>query len=302
VERVEDQSLLAAVLSVIRRRPLRKAAVKTVVSIFYHFFFLQYRAAFLPGRIPVSRVDHPLDSHIPFKPGWAAVYLDFVAFWVRMIGFLLRRYPHEAREPVRRFIVTMGELYAFAAEVYARNLSTTSRPRYYRRPRFALIHLVDPHLMCIPSLHVMVVIRTYTSFRRILRSLGEAESMASGIGELRRGALAITEAILYVKQHSVNCIPAALYAMTRFDPPLFPPEEADDFVSRLFRDFLPPEHGEAIRGHILTLYRRFVSEGNAAQSWRDPLLAFLAALPPAIRSPAAQSPAVRPVSARSASG
>jgi hypothetical protein len=229
-------------------------------------------------------VDHPLDGDIPFKPRWVGVYLDFVAFWIRMIGFLLRRYPRGAREPVRRFIVTMGELYAFAAEVYLKNLSTTRRPRYYSRPRFALIHLADPHLMCIPSLHVMVAIRTYTSFRRILLSLGEAEVMAPRIGELRRGALAITEAILHVKQHSVNCIPAAMYAMTRFDPPLFPPEEAEDFVFRLFRDPGLPEQGEAIREHIITLYRRFLSEGRAAPSWKDPLLLFLAAQPPAAPS------------------
>ncbi|MDR2402674.1 MAG: hypothetical protein LBD78_01445 [Spirochaetaceae bacterium] len=283
MEKVEDQSLWAAFISVIRRRPLRKAAVKSVVSIFYHFFFLQYRAALLPGRIPVSRVDHPLDGDIPFRPRWVGVYLDFVAFWVRMIGFLLRRYPRSAREPVRRFIMTMGELYAFAAEVYVKNLSTTRRPRYYSRPRFALIHLADPHLMCIPSLHVMVVIRTYTSFRQILRSLGEAERMASRIGELRRGALAITEAILYVKQHSVNCIPAAMYAMTCFDPSLFPPEEAADFASRLFRDPQSPEQGEAIREYIIALYHRFLSEGRIARSWKDPLLVFLAARPPAGR-------------------
>ncbi|MDR3146581.1 MAG: hypothetical protein LBU21_09910 [Treponema sp.] len=279
MEKVEDQSLLAAVISVIRRRPLRKAAVKSVVSIFYYFFFLQYRAALLPGRIPVSQVDHPLDKGIPFRPRWVAVYLDFVAFWIRMIGFLLRRYPRGAREPVRHFIVTLGELYAFAAEVYLKNLSTTRRPRYYRRPRFALIHLADPHLMCVPSLHVMVVIRTYTAFRRILRSLGEAGRMAPRIEEVRRGALAITEAILYVKQHSVNCIPAAMYAMSCFDPPLFPPEEAAVFVSRLFRDPRSPEQGEAIREHILSLYCRFVSEGGTARSWKDPLLAFLAARP-----------------------
>jgi hypothetical protein len=135
--------------------------------------------------------------------------------------------------------------------------------------------------MCIPSLHVMVVIRTYTSFRRILRSLGEDGPMALRIEEVRRGALAITEAILYVKQHSVNCIPAAMYAMTCFDPPLFPPEEAADFVSRIFREPGSPERGEAIREYIISLYRRFLAEGRTARSWKDPLLAFLAAQPPA---------------------
>jgi len=37
---------------------LRPAFLKSVPSIFYNFFFCQFRAAFLPGRIPVTKVDH----------------------------------------------------------------------------------------------------------------------------------------------------------------------------------------------------------------------------------------------------
>jgi hypothetical protein len=194
-----------------------------------------------------------------------------------MLGFLLTRLRRRACLPVRDFIKTMGELYRFAGEVYAKNLSTTNRPRYSGDPRFIFIHLADPHLMCIPSLHVMVVIRTYTCFRAILRALGEEEHLAPRIEEIRRGALAITEAILAVKQHSINCIPAAMYAMTCFDPSLFPPEEAMDFASRLFTDPGDWPAGEALREHLSALYHRFLGEASAARSWRDPLLAFLAA-------------------------
>jgi hypothetical protein len=176
----------------------------------------------------------------------------------------------------------MGELYRFAAELYSKNLSTTNRPRYYRRPRFVLIHLVDPHLMCIPSLHVMVVIRTYTCFRDILRSLGAEGTFAPQIEEIRQRALAITEAILLVKQHSVNCIPAAMYAMTRFDRPLFPPEEAEDFASRLFTGPEALPEGAAVREHIVTLYRRFLAQGTPERSWDFPLLSFLRTQPAAL--------------------
>ncbi|MDR1863355.1 MAG: hypothetical protein LBQ67_05475 [Treponema sp.] len=259
---------------------LRRTALKTIGAIIYNFFILQYRAAILPGRIPVSKADHPLDRKIPFTPGKIAVYLDFTAFWIRVLGFLLKRFKRRALEPVKRFIETMGLLYAWAAQVYTKNLSTTERPRYLARSRFVVIHALDPHLMCIPSLHVMVVIRTYTFFRDILLSLGEAGNYAPRIEEIRQGALAISEAVLFVKQHSVNCISAAMYAMTRFDRALFPPEEAKRFASELFFASLGKEDGEEVRAHILSLYRNFVAEGEKfGRDWTEPLLGFLKTLP-----------------------
>jgi hypothetical protein len=277
--RVCDESVCYTCFKVLSVPPLRRAGIICTASIFFNFFFRQYRAALLPGRAPVARVDHPLDLKIPFTPSLAGVYLDFVAFWVRMLSFLLRNFHRRVYAPVRDFISTMGKLYAFAAEVYSKNFSTTRRPFYIARPRFFLIHLVDPHLMCVPSLHVMVVIRTYTKFRSILREMNEAENMAEALEELRRGALAITEAVLYVKQHSVNCISAALYAMTCFDRGLFPPEEAERFTAELFRGPREPagEDGERIRKYILGLYRRFLEEGGEAAHWTEPLLNFLRA-------------------------
>ncbi|MDR1618333.1 MAG: hypothetical protein LBS06_04720 [Treponema sp.] len=277
-ERIADESVIISVFRILGNSSLRRAAGACVVSMCYNFFYRQYHAAFFRGRIPVSSVDHRLDSRIPFTPSWVAVYLDFVAFWVRTLGFLLRVYRRRGVRPVRGFLDGMGRLYAFAAEVYAKNLSTTRRPRYYRRPRFLLIHAVDPHLMCVPSLHVMVVIRTCTEFARIVRSLGDGERFAPRIDEIKKGALAITEAILFVKQHSVNCIAASLYAMDRFDRTLFPPAEAEDFVSRLFTGSIAAEDGELIRNHILDLYRRFIREGRGSKTWDEPLINFLQAL------------------------
>jgi hypothetical protein len=293
--------------------PLRPTAIRCISSIFFNFFFRQYRAAWLPGRVPVSRADHPLDLKIPFVPSWITIYLDFVTFWIRMLTFLLKRFGRGVYEDVRQFLESIGELYAYAAEVYQKSFSTTDRPFYIARPRFLLIHLVDPHLMCIPSLHVMVVIQTYTKFAAILRSLNEAEHYSAQINEMKQGALAITQAILFVKQHSVNCIAASLYAMTCFDGELFPPEEAEAFTGLLFSDpppadfettatlnqppsrlpknyrlrpcsaprtKLPAADIDEIKAHILGLYRRFLAERKtqdspSAQSWIEPLLNFL---------------------------
>jgi hypothetical protein len=280
-EKIAKESVPFTFARVLGRSYLRPAALRCIASIFRHFFFKQWRAAFLPGLIPVSRADHPLDSRIPFLPGKVGIYLDFVAFWIRSVSFLLRKYSRRAFEPVRSFLESMGALYAFAAEVYGKNLSTTGRPFYIASPRFFLIHATDPHLMCVPSLHVMVVIRTYTLFREIIKNFGDGPRFAPQAEELRRGALAITEAVLYVKQHSVNCIPAALYAMTRFDPALFPPGEAERFLSDLFTETPVPgkEDSREIRALILSLYRRFVAEGENCKDWTEPLLGFLKGLP-----------------------
>jgi len=286
VEPIAKESVPFTFVKVLGSPHLRVAGLRCIASIFRNFFFLQTRLAFLPGLVPVSSVDHPLDNKIPFTPGKVNIYLDFVAFWIRAVAFLLKRFGRKGLEPSRDFMETMGTLYERAAEVYSKNLSTTERPFYISRPRFVVIHALDPHLMCIPSLHVMVVIRTYTFFQETVKSLGAAEELAPQIEELRRGALAITEAVLYIKQHSVNCIPAAMYAMTMFDSRLFPPEEAERFVSDLFTESKSPDKDEAqdIRQHILSLYNRFLTESNAAgcdsmesnsANWTAPLLAFL---------------------------
>jgi len=275
---------------------LRPAFLKSVPSIFYNFFLKQYHAAFLPGRIPVTNVDHALDEKIPFVPAWVSIYIDFVHFWIRMLTFFLKRYKRKAYIPIRDFIYSMGDLYAYAAEVYKRNMSTTKRPFYIVRPRFFVIHMLDPHLMCIPSLHVMVVIHTYTQFSLLAEKLGEKEILEDQIEEMKQGALAISQAILFVKQHSVNCLPAALYGMTCFSPDLFPPEEAENFTNQLFSrapvsciepkgcnvypSNAPPikikeEDKAEIKKHILTLYRQFLKEKEIAKEWYDPILKFL---------------------------
>jgi len=293
---------------------LRPASLRCVLSIFRNFFFRQFRAALQPGRVPVSRVDHPLDGKIPFAPAWVNVYIDFVSYWLRALAFVLRNFGRGSFGAAREFIESMGRLYAFAAQVYRKNLSTTDRPFYIARPRFLLIHLSDPHLMCIPSLHVMVVAFAYAKFAATLRSLGALESCAAQVEEMRRGAVVICQAILFVKQHSVNCIGASLYAMTRFDPGLFPPEKAEEFCSRLFEPLppaplprtnclraagpagcrpadclrcplaapetrLPAGDVAEIRAHIAGSYRRFLEEGKSAPSWEEPLLNFMQELP-----------------------
>jgi hypothetical protein len=277
---VASQSAAGAALRILFNPALTGTALRCFASIFRNFFGLQYWGL-LSGKIPVSRVDHLLDEKIPFDPSRVEIYMDFSAFWIRCQGFLLRRFGSAAENEVRDFLAAIGKLYAFAAEVYKRNFSTTRRPRYLKDFRFALIHAFDPHLMCIPSLHVMVMILSYTRFRKSISVMQAEKDCAAQCAEIDRGAADITEAVLFVKQHSVNCIAAAMYAMTCFDGELFPPAGAEVFLSALFTGSLPLKDAEAVRGHIKNLYERFLDEGKNTEDWTRPLLNFLASQPPA---------------------
>ena len=312
---VYEASAAGAFAKAFGNSALRPVSVRCLVSILRNFFLSQFRLAFFPGRVPVSRVDHPLDSGIPFTPAWIGVYVDFVAYWLRMLVFLRETYGRKSLGAIAEFAESIGRLYSFAAKVYRKNLSTMERPFYVSRRRFFVIHLLDPHLMCVPSLHVMVAAFAHAKFAAILRSFGEAETRSDALGETMRGALAICASVLFVKQHSVNCIGASLYALTRFDAELFPPEKAEEFCSRLFEppcgspsaetgclrsggksacpnaencrkcplsvpgSALPSAVAAEIRAHVAGSYRRFSDEGKGAKNWEDPLLNFLREMP-----------------------
>jgi hypothetical protein len=140
----------------------------------------------------------------------------------------------------------------------------------------------------------MIVIRTYTKLRGYVRSMGEEETLRPLTEKIFKGALVITEAVLYIKQHSINCIAAALYCMNRLDPAGFSAADAEDFVYGLFRTGealdIPPEYvpfyteplirtGDIawLREHIMGLYRVFRESGEA--DWTKPILDYLNHLP-----------------------
>jgi hypothetical protein len=256
---------------------LWKAAWGCVFLVIRNFFLLQYEAAFFKHRYPLSDVDHPLDNEIPFKPECVTVYMDFATLWIRTQGFLLKTFGKESLPVVKDYIGKMTGLYLKAAKVCRQNMSTTVRPRYLGKPQFFSIHFLDPHLMCVPSLHVMSAVRTYTIFRDILKQFGAEERFAEEIENVRLRALSIVESILYVKQHSINCIPAAFYVVTRIDRALFPPEEAERFSSALFQRSadIPPETIIELKTHIRSLYQEFLIEGEKSDDWTKPLLNFL---------------------------
>jgi len=259
------------------RRTLTAAATfaRTVVM---EFFLLQFAVKWGLRKTPIVSVDHPLDETVPFTPERVGVYLAFVAFWIRPRGYIRARFGRDAeRRYAVAFLALIDRCYREAARVYRVSMSTTRRPAY-RRGRFRAIPLLDPHYLCVPSLHVMGVVLAYTFYRRAFAELGvDGDEAADLDRELFGGAVEITETVLYIKQHSVNCIPAALYAMATITPDDVTPAEVGAFVDRLFRDSPGVAEGDAarIRAHVRDTYAGLVADGGEASDWVDPVVRLL---------------------------
>lgn len=265
------------VRTLVSKKP-RKAFFTYLVTVFRDFFFLQFSVKFGFKKIPVLSVDHQLDKTVPFTPEKVTIYLDFVAFWIRPLGYIGKRFGKEAQQKyTTQFLELVDTCYRDAAEVYRFRMTTTQRPKY-RKGHFLTIHLFDPHYLCVPSLHVIIVVLAYTFYRRAFAELGmDAAEMEMLNKEMFDGAISITETVLYIKQHSVNCIPAALYAMTRITPNEVTPTEVIRFIDHLFIDAptVSPDNAAKIRTHITDLYEELFLEGCHDSSWITPLQRWL---------------------------
>ncbi len=256
----------------------RKALFRYLGTVLRDFFWLQFSVKLGVRKIPILDVDHPLDKSVPFTPERVGVYLDFVAFWIRPIGYIRERFGREAEQDALESLLTLiDRCYRDAAEVYRFRMTTTKRPKYYRG-HFLTIHLFDPHYLCVPSLHVIIVVLAYTFYRKTFKELGmEGEEAELLNRELYEGAVAIAETVLYIKQHSVNCIPAALYAMTRITPEEVTPVEVIRFTESLFAgaEDVSPEQVKKIQSHIADMYERLLLEGCHDDYWVTPLQRWL---------------------------
>lgn len=273
-------SVPAVAVGALRHRDIRGAVRTFVRTVVTDFFWLQFSVKWGLRRVPVVDVDHPLDDEVPFAPEKVGVYLDFIAFWIRPLGYIGRRFGDDVqRRYAVDFLRLIDQCYREAAGVYRSRMSTTRRPRYFRG-RFLTIQLFDPHYLCVPSLHVMIVVLAYTFFRRAFAELGvtgaEADSLDS---ELFGGAVEITETVLYIKQHSVNCIPAALYAMSRITPEEVTASEVEAFVDRLFVDapLLAGDADDRLRAHIRQAYAHLTDDGSTDKDWTPAVRRFLVA-------------------------
>lgn len=262
-EAILHGSTIRLALAVLRKRVLVKAVLSLVATIVRRFFFDQFVHKFKPGSVPVRNVEHPLDAGIPLRYESVGIYLGFVKLWVSALAYLRYELGQSFDEDMADFLDGIERCYADASSVYSRCLSTTRRPSRAPNIRLAFVYAVDPHLFCVPSLHVLLVCFTYHRMAKMLEARGAQASFAGELRALRARAVAITESILYVRQHSVNCIPTAL-AMLSVILPSYNAAEATAFLSELFTedDDIPPAQRDAACGYMAGLYKKIMASGK----------------------------------------
>lgn len=262
--------------------PFRWSSLKSLCGYLYtvvtKFFWLQFSVKLGLRKIPVLPVDNALDKKVPFNPLKVPIYLDFIHFWVRPMVFIINKFGTKKAVPYcAKFFAIIDKSYQEAARIYSFRMSTTDRPmckvdKSVQR-HFNTIRTVDPHYLCVPSLHIAIVVLAYTFFRQTFKEL-EMNNKEQDFynAELYRGALDIAETVLYVKQHSVNCIPAALFMMTNLIPEYFKAEDARIFINDLFKDCtdIQPEDKINIHNHIKNMYENLLQE-KGDKDWTEPV-------------------------------
>lgn len=254
--------------------------LKTVIL---DFFFLQFKVKWGWKKIRTVQVITPIDNYIPFRPEYSDTYLDFINFWIRPLNFIILRFGRRRALPhLANFMSAIGTTYYEATRVYKICMSTTPRFPAGTNKNLKRIYRLDPHLLCVPSLHIAVVVLTYCFFSQVFRqekmSQDEFEQYER---ELWQGALEIGETVLYIKQHSVNCIPAALYMMTYLLKGQFTIQNAVDYIDGLFvsSSEISPEQLKEIHAHIHYMFDRFILEGCNEEDWTIPVLRWLSSQP-----------------------
>ncbi|MBM7021959.1 hypothetical protein [Treponema sp. Marseille-Q4523] len=250
--------------------------LRTVVR---DFFWLQFSVKWRFKTIPVLDVSHPLDESIPFTPCKVKIYLNFTNFWIRPMTFLFRRLGVKKALPYCvEYLSLIETAYANAAKVYRFCMTTTKRPDYKTDAAFKMIHALDPHLLCVPSLHVAIVILASVYYAEVFKN-GDftEEERKAYTEELKEGARRIIESVLYVKQHSVNCIPAAMYMMLYVLKDRFTISAGIDIIDSLFIDdeTLSDCDKKKISAHIHFMFERLLLEGANENDWTIPVKRWL---------------------------
>ena len=275
-------SVAYLVMTVAVRLKTLRAAASFAATVVGRFFLDQYAhaARLRKGVSPVRvrNIEHPLDASIPIRYEAAAVYLTFVKLWIDALSYFRRRLGRAFDDSVIEFLAGLGRCYSDAGSVYGRYLSTTKRPDRAPSLRLAFVYAVDPHLFCVPSLHVLVVCYTYFRLRELLAATGEGERFDRELTALRARAVEITESILYVRQHSVNCIPTAL-AMLSVIVPGYDADEAKAFMAELFEHEAEVEPGDRARviDYMTSLYDQVAPPGGSPEDRYDAIVGFLEA-------------------------
>lgn len=274
-----DYSIATIVFTIFTDFDLTLAAISFLKTVFFDFFVVQFSRKFGLSKTPIARVDNELDNKIPFTPSKVGIYLDFSGFWIRPLSMLVKKLGRKEAKPyVYDFLRKITKAYSTAGHVYQTCLTTTNRPHYKKNFYFQMIHIFDPHYMCVPSLHITVVALVWNFYKDAFKKIKliSEEEKKLFIDEIYSGTIQIAESVLYIKQHSVNCIPAALYMMSRIMHPYFNANDAIKFLHDMFKGTdIPQEDQKEIKDYMEFIFERFFLPGISAENWIEPIIAWL---------------------------
>lgn len=279
--RIRSTFALSPLVDALSRPKTAVQAVSLLANVLRYFFYPQFETRFLPKKRPVVNVDHPLDAAVPFRPDLVAEYLTFFFLWINTGLFFVRNYGKAGKAAFSRYIRAVEGMYRDCGSVYLRKQSTTRRPPDAANSLFSVIHSLDPHLHCVPSLHILVVVGNWLYARARLRELSAGNwtlREERALAYLRQEAVRITESVLFVKQHSVNCVGASLFYL-RVRYPEFDDAEIRDFLGELFTyEGSDLAVKDEIRDCAYSLYARLWDsyECPGSGDWRRIVFGFLA--------------------------
>jgi hypothetical protein len=275
LNRIANLNVINAALIFLGKKETRKTGFKFLGTLITKFFLPQYQSRIRVRKRKLVNVDHELDKLIPFSIDYFKIYMSFSHLWIRSIYFLYREFGNRSLPQIEQYLRTISQLYKNGFNVSDRCQSTTTRPGSGRNIKLKLLHWVDPHLHCVPSLHVMVVCFNHIRIDSIIKELtGSTEGYEVELKYLANQAILITNSILFMKQHSINCIPAGLFALSE-DCPEFKDEYAFDLIENLKKINMESiDRFEEIASYIAELYTDF-QELSKSGSNREILINFL---------------------------
>lgn len=256
-------------------------AFKVALAALRQFFLPQFQTAIFRTR-PVVYVDHPVDRAIPFQPETVSLYMSFIPLWMNAVFWLNRRYGRTAGAWLAAFLEGIAMLYDEAGSIYLRCHSTTVRPKRLPNLSCAMIQVLDPHLNCIPSLHVTIVFGAWMLAREVVDAQGETgETRAEAwLASLYNHAQRIVETTMLMKQHSVNCVGASLWYLHARYPRSFSEDHCAAMIDGLFtiegRNVTVKEEARARIHEVFSLLKK---DAASYGDWRDPILGFIEGYP-----------------------
>ena len=264
-----------ASLIFLSKKETRKTGFGFLRTLLTTFFIPQYQSRIRVRKRKIVNVDHELDKLIPFSLEYFKTYMSFTHLWIKSIYFVYREFGDRALPLIEKYLRNIDQLYKHGFDVSNHCQSTTTRPGSGRHIKLKLLHWVDPHLHCVPSLHVMVVCFNHLRIGTMIKELaGSTIGYKAELEYLANQTVNITNSILFMKQHSINCIPAGLFALSG-ECSEFNDEYALNLIENLKRINMGSiDRFEDIASYITELYTDF-QELSKHSSNKEILINFL---------------------------